>query len=83
MKPFGHVGIAAATTLAAVISLWQYVRGLKKTRLLAVFTRTCQKILLIALSSLLMGIIMLGIQTGINFGFGNWLAFPVLPKSPF
>lgn len=29
MKPFGHVGIAAATTLAAVISLWQYVRGLK------------------------------------------------------
>lgn len=54
--------------------------AVSKTRLLAVFTRTCQKILLIALSSLLMGIIMLGIQTGINFGFGNWLAFPVLPK---
>ena len=80
MKPFGHVGIAAATTLAAVISLWQYVRGLKKRAYWRFSPELVKKILLIALSSLLMGIIMLGIQTGINFGFGNWLAFPVLPK---
>ena len=80
MKPFGHVGIAAATTLAAVISLWQYVRGLKKRAYWRFSPELVKKILLIALSSLLMGIIMLGVQTGINFGFGNWLAFPVLPK---
>lgn len=29
MKPFGHVGIAAATSAAAFVSLYQYVRGLK------------------------------------------------------
>lgn len=30
MKPFGHVGIAAATSVAAFVSLFQYIRGLKK-----------------------------------------------------
>ena len=30
MKPFGHVGIATATSLAAFVSLYQYIHGLKK-----------------------------------------------------
>lgn len=29
MKPFGHTGIAVATSLAAFVSFYQYVRGLK------------------------------------------------------
>lgn len=30
MKPFGHVGIALATSIAAFVSLYQYLHGLKK-----------------------------------------------------
>ena len=30
MKPFGHVGIATATSIAAFVSLYQYLHGLKK-----------------------------------------------------
>lgn len=30
MKPFGHVGIAVATSIAAFVSLFQYLYGLKK-----------------------------------------------------
>ncbi len=30
MKPFGHVGIATATSIAAFVSLYQYIHGLKK-----------------------------------------------------
>ena len=80
MRPFGHVGIAAATTLAAVISLWQYVRGLQKRGYWTFSPKLIKKILLIALSSLLMGIIMLGVQAGINHCTGDWLTLPLLPK---
>ena len=80
MKPFGHVGIASATTLAAIISLWQYVHGLKKRNLWHFSSQLIKKILLITLSSLLMGIIMLCIQSVVNYTFGNWLVLPLLPK---
>ena len=30
MIPFGHVGVATATSLASFVSLYQYLRGLKK-----------------------------------------------------
>lgn len=80
MKPFGHIGIASATTLSAVISLWQYIHGLKKRSYWQFTPILIKKIALIALSSLIMGIIMLGIQAGINFTFGEWLTFPLLPK---
>ncbi|MBR5598683.1 MAG: murein biosynthesis integral membrane protein MurJ [Alphaproteobacteria bacterium] len=30
MKPLGHIGIAVATSISAFVSLYQYIRGLKK-----------------------------------------------------
>ena len=30
MKPFGHIGIAIATSISAFVSLYQYIHGLKK-----------------------------------------------------
>ncbi len=33
MKPFGHIGIASATTIASFVSLFQYIYGLHKKNL--------------------------------------------------
>ena len=80
LKPFGHVGIATATTLAAVISLGQYIRGLKKRAYWNFSKELTKKILLIALSSVLMGIIMLLAEKSLNLWLGNWLNLKIFPK---
>ena len=73
MIPFGHIGIAVSTTIAAFVSLLQYVYGLKK-RGFWCFSRTLTfKVLKIIFASVLMGGVLLAAECGINAFVGNWL----------
>ena len=56
MQFFGHIGIAAATSLSAFISLAQYVRGLKKRNYWSFSKELLKKNAKIFLASALMGI---------------------------
>ena len=66
MKPFGHVGIAAATSAAAFVSLYQYVRGLKKRGFWSFSAELKRKIFDIFLCTFVMGILVYGTQTALN-----------------
>ena len=80
MLPFGHVGIAASTTIAAFVSLGQYIHGLKKRG----FWNYPQELLFktgkIFCCSVAMGIILLLCDYMLNLCFGNWLHLSILPK---
>lgn len=80
MKPFGHVGVAAATTLAAFVSFYQYYRGLKKRGYWEFSRELIIKIVKITISSIFMGFIMYILEQAINFRFGNWLDFSIQIK---
>lgn len=82
MKPFGHVGIASATTLAAFVSLWQYVHGLKKRGHWQFSKQLSSKIGRICLSSLIMGAVLYGAEFTINQIYGNWLSYGYPVKIP-
>ena len=56
MHWFGHVGIAMATTIAAFVSLGQYIRGLYKRGYWKFSKSLIKKLLKIALASLLAGL---------------------------
>ncbi len=73
MRPFGHVGIASATTIAAFISLYQYVHGLKKRGYWEISPILMKKLYKITLSSVIMGLAMYGTELAINYHVGNWL----------
>lgn len=73
MKPFGHVGIASATTIASFVSLYQYVHGLKKRNYWHPSAGLLKKILMITLSSLVMALTMEGTEFALNYQFGDWL----------
>lgn len=82
MKPFGHVGIATATTIAAFVSLGQYVRGLKK-RGFWIFTRKLShKIAKTFISSVIMGIVIHTSNLLLHQKYGNWLDFGYAVKIP-
>ena len=66
MKPFGHVGIAAATSAAAFVSLYQYVRGLKKRGFWSFSAELKRKIFDIFLCTFVMGILVYGTQAALN-----------------
>lgn len=82
IKPFGHVGIASATTIAALVSLYQYCHGLKKRGYWSFSHQLTIKIVKIIISSLTMGAILIFCQYGADVYFGNWLATPYLIKIP-
>ena len=69
MKPFGHVGIAIATTISAFVSLGQYIYGLKKRGFWKFSNELIIKIGKIILSSLLMGAVLFIF----NNLLGSWL----------
>ena len=73
MKPFGHVGVAVATTLAAFVSFYQYKRGLKKRGYWKFDKSLNLKIFYISLSSLVMGGVLYAALQGLNLLYGNWL----------
>ncbi len=80
MHPFGHVGIASATTIAAFVSLWQYYRGLRKRDYWQLSAPLRRKCLNIVVCSLLMGLVLVAVQSLLNLYFGNWLHLSILPK---
>ena len=80
MKPFGHIGIAIATTISAFVSLFQYVYGLKKRGYWKFSPELKIKIIKILFASLLMGSVILGINLLLNTCFNNWLLQSIIIK---
>lgn len=80
MGPFGHVGIASATTIAAFVSLWQYSHGLKKRGFWCCPQELFIKIGKISICSLIMGAMLVSLQYLLNLHYGNWLHLSILPK---
>ncbi len=76
MPVFGHVGVAAATSLAAYVSLYQYVHGLKKRKFWFFEKALLIKVIKISLSSVIMGAIIYAAELYLNSKFGNWLTLP-------
>ncbi len=83
MKPYGHVGIACATTIAAFVSLWQYLRGLSHRSYWNCSKELIIKILKICLCSFIMSTILILQQFLLNLHFENWLHLHLLPKTVF
>ena len=80
MIPFGHVGIAFATTLAAGVSLYQYVHGLKKRGFWKFSPQLLKNIGKIIACSLLMGIILIIELKTLQLVFGHWLGLALWAK---
>ena len=80
MKPFGHVGIAIATTISAFVSLFQYIFGLKKRAFWSFSKPLIFKIIKITVISILSGIAVFGVEHAINELFGSWLTFSFIVK---
>lgn len=82
MIPFGHVGVATATSLASFVSLYQYLRGLKK-RGYWTYTKALNiKILKITFCSVVMGAILYLTEYGCDLLFNNWLQTSYAIKIP-
>lgn len=73
MPYFGHVGVATATSIAAYVSLYQYVHGLKKRAYWQFDRRLVMQIIKISISSLIMGGAIFAAEYGLNAYYGNWL----------
>ena len=82
MKPFGHIGVASATTIASFVSLGQYLRGLKKRGYWNYTSELNRKILKICLCSLVMGGIIYAARWGLHDKLGDWLLLPYAVKLP-
>lgn len=80
MKPFGHVGIASATTLAAFVSFYQYLRGLKKRGYWTFSPELIGKICRIALCAAVMGLVLLVGNQIFNLRFDNWMRLAIAYK---
>lgn len=73
MIPFGHVGIAISTTIAAFVSLFQYVYGLKKRDYWQCSKQLAWRVLKIFCVSVLMSVCILALESGIDKMAGDWL----------
>ncbi|MBQ8870500.1 MAG: murein biosynthesis integral membrane protein MurJ [Alphaproteobacteria bacterium] len=80
MRPFGHVGIAIATTISAFVSLVQYVYGLKKRGFWSYSADLLTKVGKIILASIIMGGTILIIDYGINLYLKDWLELNIIIK---
>lgn len=80
MKPFGHVGIATATTIAAFVSLYQYVRGLKKRGYWQAEKPLLIKSAKVLLCSLIMALAIEMAEFGLKLAYGDWLSLAFWPK---
>ena len=80
MKPFGHVGIAAATSLSAFVSFYQYVRGLKKRGFWCFSRELSFFVAKVVLCSLVMGAVLEGGCLALDALTGGWLKYSVFPK---
>ena len=82
MKPFGHAGIAAATSLAAFVSFYQYVRGLKKRGYWSFSRELAAYVGKVAFCSLVMGIVLYGGGLALDLLTGGWLKSTLWVKLP-
>ena len=82
MKPFGHVGVATATTIASFVSLGQYLHGLKKRGYWSYSAALNRKILKICLCSLVMAGIIYMAEWGLLYKLDNWRLTPYRIKLP-
>lgn len=82
MKPFGHVGVAYATTLAAFVSFYQYCRGLKKRGYWQFSRGLLIKILNIVLCSAGMSLIIILGQKIADHYLQNWILNSYAIKIP-
>ena len=80
MTPFGHVGIASATTIAAFVSLWLYLKGLKKRKFWQPSITLLHKIAKIVLCSFIMSLALILVEYIFNCYFENWLHLNMFPK---
>lgn len=80
MHPFGHVGIATATTIAAFVSLWQYLHGLKKRGFWSCPAALIRQSAKILLCSVIMAIAIEAGEMLLNLHYDNWLHLSLLPK---
>lgn len=67
MKPFGHVGIATATSVAAFVSLYQYLHGLKKRGFWEISASLRKSILDIFICTAVTGIVLIITEAGLNY----------------
>ncbi len=80
MKPFGHVGIATATTLAAFVSVYQYIHGLKKRGFWQFSKELKIRLAKIFACAILMGVVLFVENWLLNHCFGNWLDWAMIFK---
>ena len=80
MRPFGHVGIAMATTISAFVSLGQYICGLHIRGFWKFSKPLVVKIAKIILASILMGGIIFALNCAINMFFSDWLMLNLFIK---
>ncbi|MBR2033956.1 MAG: murein biosynthesis integral membrane protein MurJ [Alphaproteobacteria bacterium] len=80
MHPFGHVGIATATTIAAFVSLGQYLRGLNKRCFWTCPKQLLKQIVKIIFCSIIMGFAIEFGELLLNLHYQNWLHLSVFPK---
>lgn len=73
MHDFGHIGIAGATTIAAFVSLLQYIIGLKKRGYWQCSRQLLGKIMRITLVSVLTGAAALGGRLLLNHLSPDWI----------
>ena len=76
MQWFGHVGIAVGTTIAAFVSLYQYIHGLKKRGYWQLSRPLSLKLFKILICALVMGVAVLSL----NLMLPNWLELNFLIK---
>ncbi len=74
MRRFGHVGIACATTVAAFVSLLQYIVGLKKRGYWQFTKPLMLKMAKIIFGSLFMGAVVWVMRGFAEDVYGKWLA---------
>ena len=74
MQWFGHVGIACATSIAAFVSLGQYIGGLYKRGYWKFSKNLLKKLLKIAVASLLTGVFLMMENKGVSIFFPQVLS---------
>ena len=80
MRPFGHVGIATATTLAAFVSVYQYIHGLKKRGFWQFSKELKIRLAKIFACAVLMGMVLFVENWLLNYCCGRWLDWAIVLK---
>ncbi len=73
MIPYGHVGIAAATSVSAWVTVFLYYRGLKRAKHINVDRALIFNIDKIILASVMMGGVLYGLLYGTELWFAGWM----------